>query len=175
MKLSVVFVLSAALIFCVAGCGKKSEPDTTAEVTDEVEATAPGSGEPNIGTLYTPVSGDTVTTESGLRYIDVKEGSGLSPEAGELVTVHYSGWLEDGERFDSSVLRGSPFSFEIGRGRVIKGWDEGVSTMKLGGVRRLIIPGNLAYGERGVPGRIPANATLIFDVELISIKPSPMP
>ncbi|HAX87532.1 MAG TPA: peptidylprolyl isomerase [Cyanobacteria bacterium UBA11370] len=112
----------------------------------------------------------TVTTPSGLKYIDLKEGTGVMPTTGQTVVVHYTGTLEDGSKFDSSRDRGSPFSFKIGVGQVIKGWDEGVATMKVGGRRELIIPAELGYGSRGAAGVIPPNATLIFDVELLSIR-----
>jgi peptidylprolyl isomerase len=114
--------------------------------------------------------GNEVTTASGLKYIDIVEGSGESPRAGQSVTVHYTGTLEDGTKFDSSLDRGQPFTFQIGVGRVIKGWDEGVMNMKVGGKRKLIIPAHLGYGARGAGGVIPPNATLLFDVELISVK-----
>ncbi|BAW95310.1 FKBP-type peptidyl-prolyl cis-trans isomerase [[Synechococcus] sp. NIES-970] len=111
-----------------------------------------------------------VTTESGLQYIDEVVGEGEFPMAGEMVTVHYTGKLTDGKVFDSSVKRNEPFSFVIGVGQVIKGWDEGVITMKPGGKRTLIIPAELGYGARGAGGVIPPNATLIFDVELLGIR-----
>jgi len=111
-----------------------------------------------------------MTTESGLRYEDIVVGTGPSPQQGQDVTVHYTGTLEDGTKFDSSLDHGGPFTFKIGVGRVIKGWDEGVMTMKVGGKRKLVIPPQLGYGARGAGGVIPPNATLVFDVELISVQ-----
>lgn len=112
---------------------------------------------------------NVVTTPSGLKYIEIKEGDGATPQRGQTVVVHYTGTLEDGTKFDSSRDRNSPFSFKLGVGQVIKGWDEGLSTMKVGGRRELIIPSELGYGARGAGGVIPPNATLIFDVELLRI------
>lgn len=112
---------------------------------------------------------NTVTTDSGLQYVDIVEGTGASPQKGQTVVVHYTGTLEDGSKFDSSRDRNQPFSFKIGVGQVIKGWDEGVASMKVGGQRKLIIPPDLGYGARGAGGVIPPNATLIFDVELLRI------
>ena len=109
-------------------------------------------------------------TASGLEYADVVEGTGATPKAGQTVVVHYTGWLTDGKKFDSSRDRGEPFRFTLGKGQVIKGWDEGLSTMKVGGRRTLLLPPDLAYGSRGAGGVIPPNATLKFDVELIGIE-----
>jgi peptidylprolyl isomerase len=110
-----------------------------------------------------------MTTESGLRYEDIVVGAGPSPQSGQEVTVHYTGTLEDGTKFDSSLDRGQPFKFKIGVGQVIKGWDEGVMTMKVGGKRKLVIPPQLGYGRRGV-GPIPPNSTLVFEVELLDVQ-----
>lgn len=112
---------------------------------------------------------EPVTTDSGLQYIDMVEGTGATPQSGQTVVVHYTGTLTDGTKFDSSRDRDRPFSFRLGAGQVIRGWDEGISTMKVGGQRRLIIPPELGYGARGAGGVIPPNATLIFDVELLRI------
>jgi len=111
-----------------------------------------------------------VTTPSGLKYVDQVVGTGEVAVAGKTVNVHYTGWLENGKKFDSSVDRGQPFSFPLGAGRVIKGWDEGVQGMKIGGKRKLTIPSDLGYGSRGAGGVIPPNATLIFDVELLGVR-----
>ena len=110
-----------------------------------------------------------VTTASGLKYVVINEGTGAAPKTGQTVVVHYTGTLEDGTKFDSSRDRGQPFSFKLGVGQVIKGWDEGLSTMKVGDRRKLTIPPELGYGARGAGGTIPPNATLIFDVELLKI------
>ncbi|WP_038017242.1 FKBP-type peptidyl-prolyl cis-trans isomerase [Synechococcus sp. PCC 7335] len=112
---------------------------------------------------------EVVTTDSGLQYVVIAEGDGASPQPGNRVFVHYVGTLEDGTKFDSSRDRGKPFNFTIGRGQVIKGWDEGVAMMQVGDRRKLIIPPDLGYGARGAGGVIPPNATLIFDVELLRI------
>lgn len=111
-----------------------------------------------------------VTTESGLRYEDIIVGTGQSPQPGQDVTVHYTGTLVDGTKFDSSLDGGQPLTIKIGVGRVIKGWDEGVMTMKVGGKRKLVIPPQLGYGAGGAGGVIPPNATLVFEIELISVK-----
>lgn len=121
-----------------------------------------------------PVPAMATTTPSGLQYADTVPGKGRSPRRGQTAVVHYTGWLyvdgARGKKFDSSVDKGTPFEFRVGQGDVIRGWDEGVITMKTGGKRTLIIPPALGYGERGAGTDIPANATLIFDVELIAVK-----
>ena len=116
------------------------------------------------------VNQQMITTESGFQYNDVTIGEGEMPKKGQKVIVHYTGTLDDGQKFDSSHDRGQPFKFTLGGGQVIKGWDEGLLTMKVGGKRTLIIPANLAYGSRAVGEVIPANATLHFDVELLDIE-----
>lgn len=110
------------------------------------------------------------TSSTGLKFKDAKVGEGPRPQAGQTVVVHYTGWLTNGQKFDSSVDRGQPFEFQLGAGQVIKGWDEGVGGMHIGGQRRLVIPANLGYGARGAGGVIPPNATLVFDVQLLGVK-----
>jgi FKBP-type peptidyl-prolyl cis-trans isomerase len=146
------YVLAAAVMMALAVCGCKGEKEDAA-----VKAARE---------LGTATENPVVATDSGLRYIAVKQGEGDAAKAGDSVTVHYTGWLVNGEKFDSSVDRGQPFEFPLGGGRVIKGWDLGVAGMKVGGVRKLIIPPNLGYGSRGT-GPIPPDSTLIFEVELL--------
>lgn len=126
------------------------------------------------GSAAAQTQGKAMTTPSGLQIIDTTVGTGASPKAGQTCVMHYTGWLSEGgkkgKKFDSSVDRGQPFEFPLGMKRVIGGWDEGVSTMKVGGKRTLIIPPDLGYGARGAGGVIPPNATLIFDVELLAVK-----
>ncbi|MBC8509057.1 MAG: FKBP-type peptidyl-prolyl cis-trans isomerase [Chloroflexi bacterium] len=112
-----------------------------------------------------------IQTETDLQYEDIIVGAGPQAEAGDNVQVHYTGWLVDDTKFDSSVDRNQPFDFQLGAGRVIKGWDEGVAGMQAGGKRKLVVPSELGYGERGAGGVIPPNATLIFEVELLAINP----
>lgn len=135
-----------------------------------------GCGQSNEQKNTTNYEGNAVVrqkTDSGLQYEVIQEGTGQSPQKGKNVAVHYTGWLDDngkpGTKFDSSIDRGQPFTFIIGIGQVIKGWDEGVMSMKVGEKRRLIIPSDLGYGTRGAGGVIPPNATLIFDVELLKV------
>jgi peptidylprolyl isomerase len=145
-------------------------------MTEEPATEAPADTTAPADSGIPTVSGDTVTTETGLKYIVMATGDGPTPEAGNLIGAHYTGWLLDGTKFDSSRDRGQPLQFPVGQGRVIKGWDEALTTMNIGERRLLIIPPELAYGERGTPGGpIPPNATLIFDVELMSITPAATP
>jgi peptidylprolyl isomerase len=119
----------------------------------------------------TKVTGDPTKTASGLEYWDIKVGTGATAQTGQHVKVDYTGWLPSGKKFDSSVGTGKPFDFMLGANQVIKGWDEGVVGMKVGGKRQLRIPPDLAYGAAGYPGAIPPNSTLIFDVQLVDVKP----
>jgi peptidylprolyl isomerase len=115
-------------------------------------------------------TGAEITTPSGLKYTDLVQGTGATPQKGQTVTVHYTGTLENGKQFDSSRDRGTPANFRIGVGQVIPGWDEALMSMKVGGRRKLVIPSALGYGRQGRPPDIPGNATLIFDVELLGVK-----
>jgi peptidylprolyl isomerase len=126
----------------------------------ETDGNAPG-----IPELHGPIE----SLDGGLRYIDETVGDGEAPRSGQRVRVHYTGWLTDGARFDSSRTANRPFEFDLGQGQVIQGWDAGVASMRVGGKRRLIIPASMGYGARGYPPVIPQNATLIFDVELLAV------
>jgi FKBP-type peptidyl-prolyl cis-trans isomerase len=129
-----------------------------------------GDGAASAGGDFAVDSAALTKTQSGLQYQDVTVGNGAQAGQGQTAVVHYTGWLTDGTKFDSSRDRGTPFSFPIGAGQVIAGWDEGVAGMKVGGRRKLVIPANLGYGEMGAPPVIPPGATLVFDVELLDLK-----
>jgi len=151
-------ILGVVAVVVVAAVAYFVFTSRTGESPAEDTPTAPAEG------------GDVVTTASGLQYQDLVVGSGAEAKSGDTVSVHYTGWLTDGTKFDSSLDRSAPFEFSLGAGRVIKGWDEGVAGMKVGGKRKLTIPPELAYGEAGAGSVIPANATLVFEVELLEIK-----
>jgi peptidylprolyl isomerase len=148
--------LFAALSF-TSGCGGNDKPNAPAT------ARAPSTSAPM------KVAGQPTTTASGLQYWDIVVGTGAAAAPGSMVKVHYSGFLTNGQKFDSSRDRGQPFIFPLGAGQVIKGWDQGVAGMNVGGQRQLRIPPELGYGAAGAPGAIPPNATLIFDVELLEV------
>lgn len=173
MRSMTILLLSGILLMGCSGEKKSGDTNTQAESASELKQKQ---DQPQADILVkteqpTEVSENKyATTESGLKYADLVKGNGDQPMPGDQVVVHYTGWLTNGKRFDSSVLRKKPFSFELGANRVIPGWEEGVATMKVGGVRQLILPPELAYGKRGAGEVIPPNSTLIFEVQLVDIR-----
>ncbi len=153
MKIVVIIAVIALTVFGIAQTAKKSATHKAATTSGPTKVTGPGTQLPG-----------------GLTYWDIKQGTGATAEAGKTVKVDYTGWLTNGKKFDSSVGTGKPFEFRLGAGQVIKGWDEGVAGMKVGGKRQLKIPPDLAYGASGYPPVIPANSTLIFDVTLRGVE-----
>ena len=153
--MSVVLIVVSVVV--MAACGGGSDTKTEQDETVTSTVTIPEDG--------------VITTESGLQYIEIEEGEGLKVKPGDLVEVHYTGTLEDGTKFDSSLDRGEPFEFIVGVGQVIEGWEQGLPGMKVGGKRKLTIPSSMGYGEMGSPPTIPGNAGLIFEIELIEIIP----
>ena len=162
-------VVPSSLAYGGHGAGGVIPPNATLTFDVELVAVQPGpEGAPVSPTAVDPA--EFTTTNSGLKFVDLVVGSGAVPQPGQTVTAHYTGWMLDGTKFDSSLDRGVPLSFPIGQGNVIAGWDEGLATMKVGGKRQLVIPPELAYGANGAGGIIPPNATLIFEVELLDVK-----
>lgn len=155
----------AVLVLVIAQFTTNSTPQAIASTIQPVSQSVPQPAQVSM----TPTNSETITTASGLKYQEITVGTGAIPKQGNKVTVHYIGTLQDGSKFDSSRDRGNPFDFNLGVGQVIKGWDEGLSTMRVGGRRILTIPPDLGYGSRGAGGVIPPNATLIFDVELLKV------
>ncbi len=180
ISFAVVVALSLVVVLSLLFGSGNSQEQTAASPASETNqpraeqpapvAAAANPPEETETSMSNPTASDDLqTTESGLQYVDLTVGEGASPQSGQQVVVHYTGTLEDGTKFDSSRDRGQPFTFTIGVGQVIAGWDEGVGSMKVGGRRKLVIPPKLGYGERGAGGVIPPNATLLFDVELLRI------
>jgi|DEB19_MinimDraft_2_1074335.scaffolds.fasta_scaffold01326_2 peptidylprolyl isomerase len=163
------FTIPSNLGYGANGAGGVIPPNATlffdVEILDAVASPAPKAAVP-----YDVTGLDTIKMQSGLRFLKVESGTGEKAQQGKYVSVHYTGYLMDGKKFDSSVERGEPIEFQLGKGMVIKGWEEGIELMHVGDKMRFIIPSELAYGEKGAPGAIPANATLIFDCELVGVQ-----
>jgi len=162
-------IIPPNLAYGEGGAGGVIPPNAT--LTFEVELVDFSAGPPPPPEAPTTLDESAfTTTPSGLKYAELAPGTGVKAAAGQQVSVHYTGWLTDGTMFDSSLSRGQPFEFTLGQGQVIKGWDEGVAGMQVGGRRQLVIPPSIAYGDRGAGNVIPAGATLVFEVELLAVK-----
>ena len=165
--------LALATLVAVAGCQESKPGDSTPAGTAGSSSSTPTTTTAEAGMTAgakVEAPAQEVTMPSGLKYQDLVVGGGAEAAAGKFVSVHYTGWLTNGTKFDSSVDRGQPYEFALGTGAVIRGWDEGVAGMKVGGKRKLTIPPDLAYGAGGRPPVIPPNSTLVFDVELLGVK-----
>ncbi len=170
--ISLGVILALTLVLVIAQLMAKPAP-VSAVALDSSLRSSPPVASPLISketSIALAADSDYITTPSGLKYRDLEPGTGATPKSGQSVTVHYTGTLTNGSKFDSSRDRDRPFTFRIGVGQVIRGWDEGVATMQVGGRRELLIPPELGYGARGAGGVIPPNATLVFDVELLDIR-----
>jgi hypothetical protein len=171
-------LLAVSLALALTGCGKKPAQTSAVQVASpsdkpppppKMRPPGPPAPKPPVAAPKPlPGKGKSVTTKSGLKYRDLKVGRGAEAKATQKVTVHYKGWLDNGTVFDSSRPRQEPFSFSLGQGEVIKGWDEGVAGMRVGGVRELTVPPSLGYGDQDM-GKIPPNSTLHFEVELLGV------
>ena len=168
MKRAITIVV-ALVALAAMGCNQSKTESTSSSTTSTGAVATPADT-----STPAPATGGAAANEvampSGLKYQDLQVGNGALAESGMTASVHYTGWLTDGTKFDSSVDRGAPFSFRIGAGQVIRGWDEGVKGMRVGGKRKLTIPPDLGYGAQGAGGVIPPNATLVFDVELLGVR-----
>ena len=161
-KIILILISSAALVGIIIFALQQRQSGTET-ITEQPEATTTNSGGSAPSLITPPGEGTEMKIE------ELQVGTGTEAVAGKTVTVHYTGWLTDGKKFDSSLDRGDPFKFKLGAGQVIQGWDKGVAGMKVGGKRKLIIPPQMGYGERGAGGTIPPNATLVFEVELLGV------
>jgi FKBP-type peptidyl-prolyl cis-trans isomerase len=169
-RLLTVLALAALLVsaFALSGCGQKAAEQPTQPAAEAPPAEAPAAEAP--AEPAPEAKGEKTEDVTKLKIEDIKKGTGATAEKDKLVTVHYTGWLTDGTKFDSSKDRGEPFMFPLGAGQVIPGWDEGVQGMKVGGIRKLIIPPDMGYGDQGAGDTIPPGATLVFEVELLDVQ-----
>ena len=169
MKYFALMSGAALLVLFASGCYQASTMQGSTSTSSAATTTTPAVQAPAEKPAAAAPAAGEVVLPGGLKYVDLKVGDGEIAEAGLTATVHYTGWLTDGTKFDSSVDRNQPFQFRIGAGNVIRGWDEGVKGMRVGGKRHLTIPPDMGYGDRGAGGVIPPNATLVFDVELLGL------